>query len=263
MKILLIEDDPEAAEFEQLIFREHEITLVSNLHEALTAQMKVEMQKLTMASAYKPFEVIILDLRLPNPYPPPDYHDAEEVMSVVNEKFPNIPVFVISAFLTSEAKVNAIKYGMAYAEKIDLKDTDEFRHEFDKGVEVSKHMRRTGFHHMTVGALEAAMSSTHQLKPYDDGVDDGRVDYMTRVKARCYLGACCVLFFMPVAMLLFSMYSKAYLHDNTPIPYYAETLFFCGICISAILGITPWILKFFTGVAGVAGSMADQDNNKK
>lgn len=229
MKILVIEDDPAVAAFEKDILSDHDVTIAVDMHDAITVAMTEDW------SGKPPFELIVLDLKLPKKHQPGEFHKPEEIIKLAHERFPTTPIVVISAFLDDDNIQAASKLGMFCIGKSHLNKTSAFLNLFTSVAEASKIMRGTMLQHLTVDAVKAASCPPDRSTSETD-----------RTKAILYLMAGGTVILLPWALIGFQMYLIGVLHEKeTLIPYYTQILGFCGLALASILGILPWLLKFY------------------
>lgn len=231
MHILLIEDDYFVAEFEKRVLKDHVVTHAATLHDAFTVKLNLEL------GAGEPIDLIILDLQLPRKveFQGQRFYDSKEVINVVDSRFEGIPVVIISAFLEEEIIKYAIERKMFCIDKKLLAESQAFLNLLITATEVSTIMRST---HAFVQHLtqDAVLTATHPSAPPAE-----------QTKAKLYLASGTTVILLPWVMIIYGMYSRSVLHDTSSIPYYTEILWFCGFSIATILGVTPWLIKFFQG----------------
>lgn len=229
MRVLLIEDDNQIAAFEKNILADHDITHVHTIHDAITA-------KIVLRHTYNvEFDLVLLDLKTPRRDGELQTVNFRDAVKVTHEQFPNTPIVIVSAFLDDDIVSLGHAYGMICVDKSLMAETQAFALTFQSILEAAKKMRNGSLtHHMTKKAMESAATD-----------QDGDVPPMEQVKAKLYLAAGLSVISLPWLLFLYTMFARSVLHDNTPIPYYTETLMFCGLVIAAITGCTPWVLKFF------------------
>lgn len=227
MRILLIEDDVQIANFEKSLLAEHDITHVQTLHDAINAKIVL---KVSEAAEY---DLVLLDLKTPKRTGDATAIDAKESLKIAHEQFPHIPVIVISAYLDEYILTLGHAYNMICIDKSLMAESQAFVFTFQSIIEAAKKMRNvTLTNHMTRKAFDAA-----------NGKDE--TTPMEKAKAQLYLMAGLTVILLPWLLFLYTMFARTVLKDTQPIPYYAETLMFCGIVIAAITGCAPWVLKFF------------------
>lgn len=225
MNILLIEDDLAIAALEQKILKGHNVRHAVNLHDAMSEKMLLAIDGGAV------FDLVVLDLVLPKRDAPGEYRMPKEVLEIANERFKEIAVIVVSGFLDHDIMELIADHNMVGVDKSLLEDTDAFRYTFFSLAEVSRKMRTATFtEHLTTNAVKIAVKDNESSKD--------------RTEARLYLMAGTTVILLPWLLIGYMMFSKSVLHDPDPIPYYTETLMFCGLAIAVILGIAPWIMKF-------------------
>ncbi len=258
MRVLIIEDDAKFAIQVRDILKDHECVIAADMHDALNALISIEMVELQ--AVIRPFNVVILDLKLPIKSEPGKFHDPKWILKLANEKFEGMSVVVMSNLIHDESlRKLAHGYGFTFIDKETICLIKSFAINFESAAEASQKMRSTMLEHCTSGAWTVANEPTMNLKPLKDHDED--ITYMERTKARCYLLAMVVVILTPIAILAFQMYCKIALNNNDPLPYQLHIMAFCGLGIASALGIIPWVMKFFSN--GVKLSVGDSESDKK
>lgn len=97
---------------------------------------------------------------------------------------------------------------------------------------------------MLLRCAKAACKEVSQVA--DDQKSKSAEDLLMRkCKAAVFVIASLMVIFTPWIMLGVQFYCVAFLGKNFPM--FEQTMYFCGVCIMGLLGISPYVLDFLKG----------------